>query len=420
VITSSLLIVVLAYVILSRIEGSYVNVLIPSLIMGIPAFYFLPWIYMHLFGTGASRYAFFYVYATLAIENVAFVYAYSRVREKVVRLPFRFAYRNFGLLAWSCLGLALLIYIPLLLQFGDSLLDPREIYRQTRTGFGPQFYISSILAYLAVILILFTKRSWPSKIVVIGVATWLLLLHGSKGQVLSLVLLLILFHVYGAGKKVGLGRTLVACSAIALIVVLLFAGTMSLGDGAADAIESISEYSDYTRNAALVIDQNYPVQYGRLTLESNIYGLIPRVLMPNKPKNFGAFRLADEFHPELFDADKGSPDYGIGMQYADFGALAIVYLALFSMLKGWFARVFVNRLKLTHHPADFFMVAFSAGVGLFPVGGIDWFLPGALLVALFMRVVSRVGAEKVYRDPQRKRSLLGPTRLLGPANGTSV
>src|SRR5467141_3282133 len=258
VLAGSLLVVVLAYLKLSRIEGSYINVLVPSLITAIPASYFFPWIYVHIFGTGASQYAFLYVYATLAVENVAFVYGYSRAGAKVVRLPFRFSYQNFGRLAWICLGLAVVIYVPLLMQFREFLLDPREIYKQTRTGFGPQFYISSILAYLAVILVLFAKRSWPTKTVVIAVAMGLLLLHGSKGQVLNVVFLLILFHVYGAGRKVGFGRTLIACSVIALVVLLLFAATMTLGDGPREMLESISQYSAYTRNAMMVIDEHYP------------------------------------------------------------------------------------------------------------------------------------------------------------------
>jgi len=415
VIASALVITLLAYVKLSRIEGSYINVLLPSLITAIPASYFFPWIYVHIFGTGASQYSFLYVYATLAVENVAFVYAYSRARAKVVGLPFRFSYRNFGLLAWICLGLAVLIYVPLLMQFREFLLDPREIYKQTRTGFGPQFYISSILAYLAVILVLFAKRSWLTKAVVIAVAMGLLLLHGSKGHVLNLVLLLILFHVYGAGRKVGLGRTFMACSAIALVVVLLFLGTMALGDGPREMLESISQYSDYTRNAMMVIDEHYPVQYGRLTVEANTISLVPRVLVPTKPKNFGPMRLDEEFYPEQLDADAGAPSFGVGVQYADFGALAIAYLAFFGLLRGWLARVFVNRLKVTHHPSDFFMVAFLADVGLFP-GAAGWFLPGALLVAVALRFVSRIGAGKVYRDPQKKTSSLRPARMLRPAN----
>jgi oligosaccharide repeat unit polymerase len=416
VIVCSLAVTLFAYVKVSRMEGSYINVLVPSLIAAVPACYFFPWIYIHVFGTGASQYAFLYVYATLAVENVAFVYGYSRARAKVVRLPFHFSYQNFGRLAWICLGLAVLIYVPLLLQFREFLLDPREIYKHTRTGFGPQFYVSSILAYLAVILVLFAKRSWLTKAVVIVVAMWLLLLHGSKGHVLSLVLLLILFHVYGAGRKVGPGRAFVACSAIALVVVLLFAGTMSLGEGPREMLEAISGYSDYMQNAMLVIDQHFPLQYGRLTIEANTLALVPRGLMPNKPKDLGGLYLDEVFYPDQLDADAGAPGFGMGMQYADFGVLAIVYLAFFGLIRGWLARVFVNRLKLSHHPSDFFMVAFLADVGVFPVGGIGWFLPGALLVALFLRRVSRIGADKVYRDPQKKTSSLRPARMLRPAN----
>jgi hypothetical protein len=232
---------------------------------------------------------------------------------------------------------------------------------------------------------------------------------------LNVVFLLILFHVYGAGGKVGFGRTLMACSAIALVVVLLFAGTMALGDGPREMIESISQYSDYTRNAMMVIDQHFPLQYGRLTVEANTIVLIPRVVMPSKPKNFGPMRLDEEFYPEWSDMDQGAPAFGVGVQYADFGALAIVYLALCGLLRGWLARVFVNRLKLTHHPSDFFMVACLAEVGLFPVGA-GWLLPEALLVAVVLRFGSRVGAGKVYRDPQKKTSSLRPARMLRPAN----
>src|SRR5712672_560080 len=167
VMAGSLFVVLLAYLRLSKVEGSYINVLVPSLIISVPAYYAFPWIYVHIFGTGASRYAFSYVYATLAVEYVAFVYAYSRAGLKVIRLPVHFSYRNFGRAAWICLSLAVLIYLPLLMEFREFLLDPREIYKQTRTGFGPQFYLSSILAYLAIILILFTKSSWVTKTAVI-------------------------------------------------------------------------------------------------------------------------------------------------------------------------------------------------------------------------------------------------------------
>jgi len=409
----SFAVTLIAYFRLSRKEGSYINILVPALITAIPACYFFPWLYLHLFGTTASTYAFMYVYATLAVENVAFVYAYTRARQSVIRLPGAWSYRNFTFLSLACLITGVLLYLPIVFEFRQDLLDPRRIYEQTRTGFGLQFYVSSFLGYLAVVLILFTKRSWLMKWMVVLVAAGLLLLHGSKGHVLNLVLLLILFHVYGASRKVGFGRALIVCSIMALVIVLLFAGTMTLGEGPQEVLEAISEYSDYTRNATMVIDDHLPLQLGRLTFEANILALVPRALMPNKAKNLGGLYLDEEFYPEQLDADAGAPSFGIGVQYADFGSLAIVYLALFAILRGWLARIFVNRLNGSRHPADFFMIAFLADVTVFPVGGLGWFITGAILVALLLRKISTIGAGRIYRDRQKRRVLLPASDLAG-------
>jgi len=416
VIICSFLVSLGAYVWFSKREGTYLNLLVPSLVVSGPACYALPWIYAQLFGVEASRYAFVYVYVTLAAETIAFVFGYALAKERIVCLPFRFAYRNFTRSSLTCLGIGLLIYVPILLEFREYLLDPRQIYAQTRTGYGTQFYISSILAYLAVILILFTKRSWVTKAAVITVATGLLLLHGSKGHVLNVILLLALFYVYGAGKRAGFFRTVIACSAIGLLVLLLFAGTMTLGDSSQEIIESISQYSDYTRNAMLVIDSHMPLQYGRLTMEANTLALVPRVLMPNKPKNFGSMRLDDEFYPDELDADAGAPAFGVGVQYADFGDFAILYVIFFSVLRGWLGRIFVNRLNFTHHPADFFMVVFLADVSLFPVGGLGWFLPGAFLMVIILRFTSAISGKTTYRE-RRPALPAGPDPpVFGPLN----
>jgi hypothetical protein len=417
---SSLLITVVAYVVVSRRDGSYLNVLIPSLITGIPACYLLPLFYTRVFGNEASTYAYLYVYAAVALENVAFAYGYLRARNQVVQLPFLCAQDNFGRLALLFLSLATVAYFPVLLQFHEFLLDPREIYRQTRTGFGTEFFISSTLAFVSVIVTLFARRSWPQKAALILVATLLIAAHGSKGQILAVILIVGLYLVYAGAKKFSLTQTLVVCLALSVVLALLFAATMALGDGLQDILESVSQYSDYTRNAMLVIDSRFPFQYGRITLEANIYGLIPRALMPNKPKDFGPFALADYFYPEAFDADKGAPAFGVGVQYADLGPLAIVYIALMAALRGWLARIFVNRLSLTRHPADFFMVAFLADVPLFPVG-VGWFLPEALVVALVIRYLSTIGSRQLYRERawSRRRGVFFP-EAPGPASPQSI
>ncbi len=378
--------------------------------MAIPAFYLLPLVYLKLFGAEGSTYAHFYVYSSLAVELLTFVYAYTRTGDKVVRMPGASSYSNFGFVSLLCLSVGILLYVPVLIEFHEFIFDPRQIYTQTRTGFGTQGFVSSTLAYVAVILILFSKRSKFVKVFTVFLATGLLSLHGSKGQVLAVGLILLLYYVYVLKRKVTLARSMIVYACTGILVVLLFVVTMSLGEDAADALEAISSYSDYTRNAILVIDSHYPLQYGRITIESNTLGLVPRQLMPGKPKNFGTFALAEEFYPESFDRDMGSPAFGIGAQYADFGSLAIVYLALCGLFRGWLARVFVNRLKVTHHPSDFFMVAFLADIGLFPIGT-GWLLPEALAVALFLRFVSRIGAPTVFRDTQRSAVSLRPMML---------
>jgi hypothetical protein len=404
-----------AYIFVSRREGSYLNVLTPSFAISIPAYYLLPLFYTNAFGADYSSYAYFYVYSTLAIENVVFAYVYTRPKAPLVRLPFEYGYSNFGLMGFVALTAAVLLYLPVLLEFPQYILDPRQIYSQTRTGFGVNFYISATLAYLAVVLILFSKRSFLVKALVVLVSGLVLSLHGSKGQVLSLIFLVMIFEIYVMGRRFKLMPALLASAGIAVVGLGLFAATMVLG-GPLEAVEAISEYSDYTRNAMLVIDSHFPIQYGRLTLESNIISLIPRAVMPSKPKNFGGLYLDDEFYPDSMDADAGAPAFGIGVQYADFGVLAIVYLGFFAALRGWLAHLFVHRLRLTRHPADFVLVAFLADVSLFPIGA-GWLLPETIVVAILLRAVSCVGADLVYRERIRLGRPVIPPRSLDSTQG---
>src|SRR5438874_5994453 len=168
VIGLSLSVAVISYLLLSHGDRSYINILTPSFLVGIPAFYLLPIAHIFFFGTDGSAYAYVYVYGTLAFENAIFVYAYTRARKKVARLPFFSSYSNFGWIATACLFAAILLYLPLVFQFREFILDPREIYKATRTGFGLQSFVSSTLAFMSVIFVLFSKRSILAKTVVIA------------------------------------------------------------------------------------------------------------------------------------------------------------------------------------------------------------------------------------------------------------
>jgi hypothetical protein len=398
----SLLVSLAAYIFVSKREGSYINILTPAYVVNIPAYFLFPIIYTYLFETEATPYAFAYVYATIAVENLVFAYFYTRRKAPVVHLPFAYGYGSFGLFGMIAVALSALVYLPVLLQFPQYIFSPRQIYEQTRTGFGPLFYLSSSLSYLAVILILFSKKSFRVKAFVTLVAAMVLLLHGSKGQVLSLLFLVLMFEIYVNGRRLNLLSAIAVAAVIGAVGLGLFAVTMILGTPY-EAIETISRYSDYTRNATMLIDSNFPVQNGRLTLESNIISLIPRAIMPSKPKTFGALYLDEQFFPESIDEDVGSPDFGIGVQYADFGSLAILYLALFEVIRGWLALVFVNRLRVTRHPGDFVIVAFLAGISVFPVGGTGWLLPETLVVAMLLRFASCFGTNQIFRERNRTR-----------------
>ena len=258
VLIASLIVSVSTYLFVSRREGGYLNILTPSFLVIIPAYYLLPLFFAQVFGNDASPYAYVYVYTTLAVENIAFAYSYTRPVKKLIRLPLGYSYENFGWLAFGALGLAVLMYAPILLEFPEYILDPRQIYTHTRTGFGINFYTSSVLAYVAVILILFSRRSRIVKAGVVLASGAVLALHGSKGQVLSLVLLIALFEVYVKMRRVKFLPALLAGAAMGFFALLLMIATMTLGEGPAEVLESVSSYSDYTRNAMLVIDSNFP------------------------------------------------------------------------------------------------------------------------------------------------------------------
>ena len=183
----------LAYWVVARHEHSFLNILTPDYLVAIPATYVLPLIYVHLFGQEGSTFAFVYVYATMAVESLVFAFVYTRRSKKIIALPFAFSYRNFLPLAIFFLVLAFLVYLPILLQFPEFLLDPRQIYTRTRVGYGGYFFVSATLADLSVIFALFSERSWRIKTAIIAGAVVVLSLHGSKGEVLAVFLLWALY-----------------------------------------------------------------------------------------------------------------------------------------------------------------------------------------------------------------------------------
>lgn len=379
----SLFIVVILYLLIVRYEHSYINVLSPSLLIAIPANYILELINIGNNGYSGSFFAYAYVYATYALSYAALVIAFILYPGNRVKMPFN-DYYNVKLSPYIFLVIAFLLYLPMIIEFREYLFSPREIYIQTRTGYGLAYFTSDVALNIGFILFLFKKKTGIiQKVIFFLICFILAYLHGSKGHVIELVLILIMYNVYIDNNKIGFLQMIKYVFCFCTVMVMLFFSTLS--DASFDnIILKISSYSDYTRNAMLVIDDtNLSPQYGKLTFEENIFSRIPRVLYPNKPKNFGTFWLAENYYPEWYDLDTGSPAFGIGVQYADFNVSAVFYIVICSMIVGILLKIFVVRLRSNKTPSDFIMLLFLTGVGLINIGT-GYLLPEHFLLAFFI------------------------------------
>jgi hypothetical protein len=378
----SLLIVAAAYLYVSKREGSYVNVLTPSFVTMIPAEYLLQIYHVLAFGDTSSTYAYMLSYGTYAAYTTAFALAYTWIRMPAMRLPFDGYGAGRGRLpAYLLLIGAVCLYLPVLIKFRGEIADPRQIYTETRTGYGVYFFLSLTLAYLAFILLLFARRVGKIELslfllLCVGF-TWL---QGSKGHMLGFIFILALHWVYVQGRRIRLFKFLIFTGTMAVLGLALFIVTtpaLILQGG----LEGLSGYSDYTRNGMLVIDSGMGPFYGRLTLENQVYPRIPRVLDPDKPKDFGDLYLAEHFYPDRFVMQTGAPAFANGTWYADFGVMALPLLLAAGLLTGMMLKVFMRSLQTYRSPGDFIMVLFASGVPLITLGS-TFLLPESILLAV--------------------------------------
>lgn len=402
----SLLIVSAAYLYVSKREGTYVNVLTPAFVTMIPAEYLLQIYYLLAFGDSSSTYAYMLSYGTFAAYTTTFALAYTWIRMPALRLPFDgYAAGRGRLPAYLLLALALCLYLPVLIKFRGDLADPRQIYTETRTGYGVYFFLSLTCAYLGFILLLFARRVGKIELsafllLCIGF-TWL---QGSKGHMLGFVFILALHWTYVQSRRIRLFKFLLFTGGMAILGFALFVVTtpaLILGGGLA----GLSGYSDYTRNGMLVIDSGMGPYYGLLTLENQVYPRIPRALDPAKPKDFGDLYLAEHFYPDRFVMQTGAPAFANGTWYADFGVLALPMQLAAGFLSGMMLKLFMRSLQRYRSPGDFVLVLFACGVPLITLGS-TFLLPESILLAVI--------ANALFCVRIRRRRLPSPEAGSGP------
>jgi len=377
----SLAVVLCSYLLICYADRSWLNWATSGYLVTIAAIFLFPMLSLFSAGPTGSRFAYIFCYTAYGLTNLCMAIAYVLTRRIPVSDAVRFEPPVINLLPWGLLAVGILLYLPILIQFSSLLLHPREIYSQTRSGYGPLVFGSRTLLNLAFVLYLFKRdKSRLGSAAFFSICLFATFLHGSKGLLVNLLAVALLFWIYIKGRRLGLARAASVLFFFVVITISLFALFADLAD-VSEVITYVQGYSDYTKNAMIVIDD--PIRqpaWGRLTLEGEVYARVPRVLFPGKPSNFGIFKLAQDYYPAWYRSDTGNPDFSIGMQYADFGPLAIVFLCITATLTGIMTGLVVRHLDHTPSAPGFILLMFFSGIAIISFGT-GYALPESLLIA---------------------------------------
>jgi hypothetical protein len=345
-------------------------------------------VYLSVYPQAGSTYGYLIVYLLYSLELTGLVAGYLVIRRSAIVKLIRVDHIP-GYLAWFILFLAFTIYLPVLLEFSNFILQPREIYMRTRTGYGLNYFGSLFFANLAFLIFLFYRGGGIlGRLVFLGVLFFVIGMHGSKGAFVTIFLIYLLFLVYIKKINQSLKRTVYYGAVFSATMVTLFYFTLP-ESMKAEFLKGIVNYSDYSRHAIMVVDQPPDVTYGRLIFEDNIVSLVPRAVFPEKPKDFGSFFLSKHYFPEWFYGDTGSPAFGVGTYYADFREASLVVIFFVSFAIGSFIKIFLNRVVKFQSPSDFIMLIFFAGVPLLNLGTGYLVIPHFAIV-LFLALVFKL------------------------------
>jgi hypothetical protein len=200
--------------------------------------------------------------------------------------------------------------------------------------------------------------------------------------------MILFFRVYVNHKRISARLATLILAAVSVFGVASFAAYGSF-QSIVGVLQYMTQYSDYTRNAMIVIDDPQGrTYYGRLTLETMLYPHIPRALMSDKPKDFGVLQLAKVYFPANYRAEEGSPAFGIGEQYSDFGVFAILILCATSAATAWLTSSVIAFLRTNRHPSVFMLLLFLSGLSFIPAGTGYW-LPETMILALGLAFLLR-------------------------------
>ena len=380
VVLASLIVVVLVYLYVSTLDGSFINVLTPTYAIFLPAYYLVDLAFLLENRPPGSLYAYILSYGSYTTLFVSMAFGYSMSARRV-RLPLTAQSVNGPpIVAWGVFAAAWMLYLPMLIEFRAHLSNPREIYDLSRTGYGLNFFLSTTLCYFAIVLLLCSRAGTVHRILFFTLALIFEYLHGSKHHMLMPFFMLSIWWVYSRGRRISMLGFATFSSAMCALGLAAFLVT-SPGVLTLYGLDGVVGYSGYTRNGMLVIDSGIGPLFGSLSLEAELLSRIPRILYPDKPTIFGEVRLSEKFFPEEVHMGQGAPSMGFGRLFADYGAGVLPVLAFFGFLNGLLLRIFANNVRAGGSPGDLIMLLFGAGISMIPFADVI-LLPENLTLAV--------------------------------------
>lgn len=227
--------------------------------------------------------------------------------------------------------------LPLIIKYGLSFRGLREFYEYV--VFSSYSSIYSILKVLlsCIIVIWFIKRKRLNlKIIVLAI---ILIFSGSKMAILSTFILFgTLWEQY---RRIN-PRKLIICSVIVACGMVSYHSVQNTNDKI-DAINGALSYFDVYKQQSMALEMltNNELDFfnGEIYF-SSFYSIIPRLIWPEKPKDFGFALLNYKIYPQ-YSADGYMPSFGLAYVFADFGFISLI---LSGIMVGFFKNMWYREL----------------------------------------------------------------------------
>ena len=211
--------------------------------------------------------------------------------------------------------------------------NPREFYESSRVGFGHVYYLIALMLKLIFLLSLYLFKSSFTRIIIFISISVLLSFLGSKSQILSMFFIYALYTFFIEKKYFNLRMTLILVGSVGTLLLFFF---LHMERSEFSILVKILNYFDYFENFLTLFNKLDSYYLGILTLESNMYSVMPRIIFPDKPLYFGSIQLGTEINPEQTYLNQGAPSLSFfGRGYADFGILSFVYFSLSGAISGF-------------------------------------------------------------------------------------